>query len=50
VPFHHDPSHDDDTLDEMWEHVASTRPPFMLTPSREGDVIEVRGHSNAASA
>jgi phosphoribosyl 1,2-cyclic phosphodiesterase len=35
VPFHHDPTHDDDTLDRIFE-AASLDTDLQLTPAREG--------------
>ncbi|MDP9265542.1 MAG: MBL fold metallo-hydrolase [Chloroflexota bacterium] len=37
VPFHHDPSHNDDDLDDIFgEAVTTLRPPFDVTPATEG--------------
>jgi len=42
VPFHHDPDHDDDFLDQMIaETVAEMQPAFQVTPGKEGTVFEV---------
>jgi phosphoribosyl 1,2-cyclic phosphodiesterase len=42
VTFHHDPSHDDTTLDRLLADAAPHRPlPFELIPGKEGDVLEV---------
>lgn len=42
VPFHHDPAHSDDTLDQMFaEAMADLRPAFTVTPSQEGASLEV---------
>jgi phosphoribosyl 1,2-cyclic phosphodiesterase len=44
APFHHDPTHDDDTLDRMFEKtIRDTQPSYKVTPSREGLAIEVHG-------
>jgi ribonuclease BN (tRNA processing enzyme) len=44
APFHHDPTHNDDTLDGMFERtIGNMQPPYKVTPSREGLVIEVTG-------
>lgn len=37
VPFHHDPDHDDDFLDEMIsQKTAEIQPAFQVTPGKEG--------------
>lgn len=37
VPFHHDPGHDDATLDQLFgEAIADLRPGFRVTPAMEG--------------
>jgi len=42
VPFHYDPTHSDDELDRMLEQImADMRPPYAVTPSREGLSLEV---------
>ena len=42
APFHHDPTHNDDTLDRMFAHtIENIHPPYQVTPSREGLSIEV---------
>jgi phosphoribosyl 1,2-cyclic phosphodiesterase len=42
VPFHHDPAHGDDMLDQMFaETVAEVGPSFTFTPGVEGAVFEV---------
>lgn len=42
VPFHHDPSHTDATLDRLYEEIEkSQRLPFALTPAAEGATFEV---------
>ncbi len=41
VPFHHDPTHDDVVLDQLFaEAVASTGPSFQLRPGTEGSTFE----------
>jgi hypothetical protein len=42
APFHHDPTHSDDMLDRMFEQaIGIIQPPYKVTPSREGTIIEV---------
>ena len=42
APFHHDPTHNDDILDRIFERaLESIRPTYKVTPSREGMAIEV---------
>ncbi|MCI0393389.1 MAG: MBL fold metallo-hydrolase [Chloroflexi bacterium] len=42
VPFHHDPDHDDVTLDQIFaEAVAAAHPSFAVTPGTEGAVFEL---------
>jgi len=42
VPFHHDPSHDDLTLERMISRtVAAIKPTFQVTTAKEGAVFEV---------
>jgi ribonuclease BN (tRNA processing enzyme) len=42
VPFHHDPGHDDATLDRlMAEAVEHNRPSFQVTAAEEGAVFEM---------
>lgn len=44
APFHHDPTHNDDTLDRMFEQtIQNVQPSYRVTPSREGLAIEVAG-------
>jgi phosphoribosyl 1,2-cyclic phosphodiesterase len=50
VPFHHDPTHDDAALDELYDQVAATRHAFAVTAAREGGVIDVGGRAAAATA
>jgi phosphoribosyl 1,2-cyclic phosphodiesterase len=39
MPFHHDPAHDDDTLDACFETTASARVP--IVPAREGETFYI---------
>lgn len=42
APFHHDPTHNDETLDRMFaQTIESIHPAYQVTPSREGLAIEV---------
>jgi hypothetical protein len=42
VPFHHDPSHDDATLDRLLEDaLRQCRPGLKLSQGREGAVFQV---------
>jgi phosphoribosyl 1,2-cyclic phosphodiesterase len=42
MPFHHDPTHDDETLDKLIAAaVARARPEFEVTPAQEGLVFEL---------
>jgi phosphoribosyl 1,2-cyclic phosphodiesterase len=42
APFHHDPTHNDDTLDRLFEKtIRDVHPSYKVTPSREGLAIEV---------
>ena len=42
VPFHHDPTHNDDQLDRIFEAtLQNLQPSYLVTPSREGMAIEV---------
>jgi phosphoribosyl 1,2-cyclic phosphodiesterase len=44
APFHHDPTHNDDTLDRMFRQTMwDLRPSYKVTPSREGLAIKVPG-------
>ena len=41
VPFHHDPTHNDDQLDQIFATTLSKlQPSYLVTPSREGMSIE----------
>ena len=43
VPFHYDPAHSDETLDQMFATVmAELHPSFTVTPSREGVSLDVK--------
>jgi ribonuclease BN (tRNA processing enzyme) len=40
VPFHHDPSHDDDTLDRLLEDsIRRSKSPYLAVAGREGAVF-----------
>ena len=42
VPFHYDPTHSDDELDDMFAAVkAEIQPSYIVTPSREGLSLEI---------
>ena len=42
VPFHHDPTHNDDQLDRIFEAtLENLQPSYLVTPSRAGMAIEV---------
>ncbi len=42
APFHHDPTHNDDTLDRIFaQTIEDSRPSYQVTPSREGLSIYV---------
>jgi len=42
VPFHYDPTHDDEQLDRMFEEArAEVQPSYVVTPSREGLSLDV---------
>ena len=42
VPFHHDPTHNDDQLDHIFEAtLQALQPTYLVTPSREGMTLEV---------
>ncbi len=41
VAFHHDPAHDDATLDRLVAEVAAAAPGIPVTGAREGQSIEV---------
>ena len=43
VPFHFDPAHDDDVLDDFFADVMrDDRMPFLIVPAREDQSFEVR--------
>lgn len=41
VPFHHDPGHDDATLDRLYDEVTEERHHFEVRPAMEGDTYVV---------
>jgi len=42
IPFHHDPAHSDDELDQMIaQAVAEEQPGYTITPGMEGTVVEL---------
>ena len=42
MPFHHDPGHDDDTLDALFSEGAGRHDEnFAFTPAREGEIFDV---------
>jgi phosphoribosyl 1,2-cyclic phosphodiesterase len=42
VPFHHDPSHDDETLDRLLDHaLAASKCPCAVSPGCEGTTFEL---------
>lgn len=42
IPFHHDPSHDDDLLDKMLlRSIEDVNPSFTVTPGKEGTTLEL---------
>ncbi len=42
IPFHHDPSHGDDELDQVISRsIHEIEPPFVVTPGKEGTVINL---------
>lgn len=42
VPFHHDPAHNDDQLDKLFdESIELAQPSFEVTPGMEGSVFEI---------
>jgi ribonuclease BN (tRNA processing enzyme) len=42
VPFHHDPTHNDDMLDQMIEEaVTEMQPGFRVTPGKESLVLDI---------
>jgi phosphoribosyl 1,2-cyclic phosphodiesterase len=44
IPFHHDPAHTDDMLDQMIEDsVAEMQPAFRVTAGREGLMLDIGG-------
>ncbi len=44
IPFHHDPAHSDDMLDQMIENtVAEMQPAFSVIPGKEGLTLDIGG-------
>jgi len=42
VPFHHDPTHSDDRLDQLFDQqIRSMKPGFIVTPGAEGMIFEL---------
>jgi ribonuclease BN (tRNA processing enzyme) len=41
VPFHHDPSHDDDELERLYNTAITEDEPFTFTIAAEGDTFTV---------
>jgi hypothetical protein len=42
VPFHHDPAHSDDQLDQMIENAMhEVTPDFDVTPGQEGKILNL---------
>jgi phosphoribosyl 1,2-cyclic phosphodiesterase len=42
MPFHHDPTHDDATLDKLLAGaIERAKPTFAVSPAKEGDVVEL---------
>jgi phosphoribosyl 1,2-cyclic phosphodiesterase len=51
VPFHHDPGHDDDTLDRLFvEAREATSYPFAVTPGVEGATFDLAPSANGKAA
>ena len=49
VPFHHDPAHTDEMLDTMiTDTVREVQPNFVVTPGKEGAILEVGGEKLAS--
>jgi hypothetical protein len=43
IAFHHDPGHDDETLDRLRENaVRATRPNFVVSGGCEGAILDIR--------
>jgi phosphoribosyl 1,2-cyclic phosphodiesterase len=49
VPFHHDPGHDDDTLDRLFAREATFHP-FAITPGVEGATFDLGPSANGRAA
>ena len=41
VPFHHDPAHDDDTLDDLYSSIPAGERGLKVTPARETESLSV---------
>lgn len=42
VPFHHDPAHTDEWLDQLWgEVIAAAEPTYKISPATEGAVFDL---------
>ncbi len=41
VTFHHDPSHDDETLDRLLDEARADNLPFELIPGTEGSILDI---------
>ena len=39
VPFHHDPAHDDDTLDAMFDRARDAADGLLISPAQEGTTL-----------
>ena len=47
IPFHHDPAHTDDMLDQMIKQtVSEEQPPFIVTPGMEGSVLDLESSTH----
>ena len=48
APFHHDPMHGDDYLDQIFDRaIAEADPAFRVMPAKEGDCVEVTARRSA---
>ena len=45
MPFHHDPAHDDDTLDAFFGEPSGQNESFTIVPAREGATFDVTEHA-----
>jgi ribonuclease BN (tRNA processing enzyme) len=50
VPFHHDPAHDDVTLDRIYQRVAAGTHAFGMTPACEGSSLDIGTGATAVYA